>query len=89
MEDDPVLEEEYCTGFAHCLRIQILTYANLPAFAQRTGELVPSLLQSSPIVTTSSTYLFAQMRPYRKKLVLLLNPLDLGKNTIPRFKDSQ
>ena len=52
---------------------------NLPSFAQKTGERVPRLLQSSPIVTTPSAYLFEQMRPYHKELVLLPNPLDLGK----------
>ncbi|OQW35957.1 MAG: glycosyl transferase family 1 [Nitrospira sp. SG-bin1] len=57
---------------------------NLPAFAQKTGERVPRLLRSSPIVTTPSAYLFEQMRPYHKELELLPNPLDLEKYS---FKD--
>jgi glycosyltransferase involved in cell wall biosynthesis len=52
---------------------------NLPSFAQKRGERVLRLLQSSSIVTTPSAYLFEQMHPYRKELVLLPNPLDLGK----------
>jgi glycosyltransferase involved in cell wall biosynthesis len=52
---------------------------NLPSFAQKTGERVPRLLQSSPVVTTPSAYLFEHMRPYHKELVLLPNPLDLEK----------
>ena len=42
---------------------------NLPAFARNTGKRVTRLLQSSPVVTTPSAYLFEQMRPYN----LLLN----------------
>jgi|CXWL01.1.fsa_nt_gi glycosyltransferase involved in cell wall biosynthesis len=52
---------------------------NLPSFAQKTGGRVSRLLQSSPIVTTPSAYLFEQMRVYHKELVLLPNPLDLEK----------
>ncbi len=52
---------------------------NLPSFTQKTGERVPRLLQSSPIVTTPSAYLFEQMRSYHNELVLLPNPLDLEK----------
>lgn len=59
---------------------------NLPAFAQETGERVTRLLQSSPIVITPSAYLFEQMRPYHKELVLLPNPLDLERYSFKHRK---
>ncbi len=59
---------------------------NLPSFAQRTSGRVARLLQSSPIVTTPSAYLFDQMRPYHKDLVLLPNPLDLEKYSFKHRK---
>lgn len=52
---------------------------NLPSFAHKTGDRVPRLLRRAPIVTTPSAYLFEQMRPYHKELVLLPNPLDVKK----------
>lgn len=52
---------------------------NLPMFAQSSGRRVQRLLQSSAAVTTPSAYLFEQMRPYRRDLLLLPNPLDLAK----------
>jgi glycosyltransferase involved in cell wall biosynthesis len=52
---------------------------NLPRFAQGSRKRVQNLLQSSSAVTVPSTYLLEQIRPYRKDLVLLPNPLDLAK----------
>jgi glycosyltransferase involved in cell wall biosynthesis len=52
---------------------------NLPVFAQSSGKRVRRLLESSAAVTTPSEYLLQHMRPYRKDLILLPNPLDLTK----------
>jgi glycosyltransferase involved in cell wall biosynthesis len=52
---------------------------NLPPFARSFGKRVRRLLQDSSAVTTPSAYLHEQMRPYRKDLILLPNPLDLTK----------
>lgn len=76
-----VWAELVCWALKIVKRPYVLTLrgGNLPSFAQKTGERVPRLLQSAPIVTTPSAYLFDQMRPYHKMLVLLPNPLDLEK----------
>jgi len=76
-----VWAELVCWALRRMNKPYVLTLrgGNLPAFAQRTGKRVPRLLQSSPVVTTPSAYLFEQMRPYRRELVLLPNPLDLPK----------
>ena len=50
---------------------------NLPAFAHRHPGRARRLLASAAVVTTPSRYLYEQMRPYRSKLVLLPNPIDL------------
>lgn len=76
-----VWAELVCWALREVKKPYVLTLrgGNLPSFAQKTGERVTRLLQSSPIVTTPSAYLFEQMRPYHKELVLLPNPLDLEK----------
>jgi glycosyltransferase involved in cell wall biosynthesis len=52
---------------------------NLPVFARSSDKRVRRLLQSASAVTTPSTYLLEQMRPYRQGVVLIPNPLDLAK----------
>ncbi len=76
-----VWAELVCLALRIAKKPYVLTLrgGGLPAFAQRGGRRVSRLLQSSSIVTTPSAYLFEQMHPYSKELVLLPNPLDLGK----------
>jgi glycosyltransferase involved in cell wall biosynthesis len=76
-----VWAEIVCWALRMARKPYVLTLrgGNLPAFARNTGRRVPRLLQSSSVVTTPSAYLFEQMRPYRKELVLLPNPLDLSR----------
>lgn len=76
-----VWAELVCWALRMAKKPYVLTLrgGNLPAFARKAGKRVPRLLQSSPIVTAPSAYLFEQMRPYHRELVLLPNPLDLAK----------
>jgi glycosyltransferase involved in cell wall biosynthesis len=62
--------------------ILVLRGGNLPAFAQRWPWRVRDLLNSATVVTTPSRYLFEEMKPFRKDLYLLPNPLDLGAYTV-------
>ncbi|MDH4371473.1 MAG: glycosyltransferase family 4 protein [Nitrospira sp.] len=54
---------------------------NLPAFAKRHSKRVQHLLQTACAVTTPSSYLFEQMRVYRRDLMRLPNSLELNKYT--------
>jgi glycosyltransferase involved in cell wall biosynthesis len=83
-----VWAEIVCWALRMARKPYVLTLrgGNLPVFARNTGRRVPRLLQSSPVVTTPSAYLFEQMRPYRKELVLLPNPLDLSKYSFQHRK---
>jgi len=83
-----VWAELVCWTLRMVKRPYVLTLrgGNLPFFAQKTGGRVTRLLQSSPIVTTPSAYLFEQMRPHHKELVLLPNPLDLEKYSFKHRK---
>ena len=58
--------------------VLVLRGGNLPAFAARWPKRVRRLLNSAVVVMTPSRYLFEAMRPYRKDLTLLPNPLELG-----------
>ncbi len=49
----------------------------LPVFAKRWPKRVSRLLNRANTVTTPSRYLYETMKPYRKELVLIPNPLDL------------
>lgn len=50
----------------------------LPEYAQRFTGWVQQPLQSAAAVTTPSSFLLEQMRPYRGDLILLPNPLDVS-----------
>jgi glycosyltransferase involved in cell wall biosynthesis len=52
---------------------------NLPAFARRWPRLVRRTLSSANVVTAPSEYLIRAMKPHRANIVLIPNPLDLGK----------
>ena len=83
-----VWAEIVCWALRMAKKPYVLTLrgGNLPVFARNTGKRVPRLLQTSPVVTTPSAYLFEQMRPYRQELVLLPNPLDLSKYSFKHRK---
>lgn len=51
---------------------------NLPVFARQRPGRVRRLLESAAAVTTPSCYLFEQMRPYRRDLLVLPNAVDLS-----------
>ena len=73
--------ELVCWALRNLRKPYVLTLhgGNLPTFAQRHGKRVQRLLQTAPVVTTPSAYLFEHMRPYRQNLVRLPNSLELSK----------
>lgn len=75
-----VWAEVVCAALRRLGKPYILTLhgGNLPAFARRWPGRVGRLLRGAAIVTTPSAFLLEQMRPYRKDLHLLPNPLDLS-----------
>lgn len=76
-----VWAELVCSALRMMKKPYILTLrgGNLPVFAQHTGTRVPRLLGRASIVTTPSAYLFERMRPYRRELIMIPNPIDLSK----------
>ncbi len=50
---------------------------NLPVFGKRWPKRMRRLLQGAQVVTTPSSYLMEQMRPYRSDIQLIPNPLNL------------
>jgi len=52
---------------------------NLPVFAKGSSKRIQRLFNSAAAITAPSMYLVEQMRPYRKDIVLLPNPLDIAK----------
>jgi L-malate glycosyltransferase len=74
-----VWAEAACWALRKCNKPYILTLrgGNLPVFSERWPDRVRNLLNSAAAVTTPSAYFLELMRPYRKDLILLPNPVQI------------
>ncbi len=76
-----VLAEAACAALRLAGKPYVLALrgGNLPAFARRQPRSVRSLLTSAVAVTVPSGFLAREMRPYRRSLRLLPNPIELAR----------